>query len=559
MDTENLAGVHRIQAERLGSRPALRYRRHHWWYDLSWQRYRADALACAAGLAAAGIAPGDRVGLLSDNRLEWLIADMGILTAGAVTVSPHAPLAARQVHFQLADAEARWLFLSGNIQLKKMRPLLAELPALKAVVVFDAEDGLDDATHWQAFLQGGRRAIREVGPELSRREAALRGDDLAALMYTSGTTGNPKGVMLTHHNLLSNARACQEASPRGPESLLLNWLPLSHIYARTVDHYLALVAGLTVALAGSQESLVEDLHDLQPTNLAGVPRFFEKVLAAVTTSDAEEPGRRLRKVFGPRMDWLTSGGAPLSLPVARAYQAAGLLLLQGYGLTESSPVISFNRVDAFRLESVGPPLPGVEVRIAADGEVLTRGPHVMKGYWNDPAATAEAIRDGWLHTGDLGRFDNGFLTITGRKKELMVLSNGKKVVPTFIEGLLLAVEGIEQAVVCGEGRSYIVALLVPQWDWVRRALRRQGTPFDQEDADSLANHPTVRILLQRQIDRAVADVAPWEQLKKFAVLPAPLTVEGGDLTVSLKMRRSVVTAKYAAVIDALYAETSEGC
>ena len=275
--------------------------------------------------------------------------------------------------------------------------------------------------------------------------------------------------MLTHHNLLSNAEATEAASCRPPDAVLLGWLPFSHIYARTVDHYLSIVAGVTLCLAESAETVVQNLAEIQPTHLSAVPRFYEKVLAAVAGLPPEDRSRRLRGIFGPRIDFLNSGGAPLPPAVARAFQDAGLLVLQGYGLTESSPVISFNRKEHYKLETVGQAIPGVEIAIAADGEVLTRGPHVMKGYWNNPEATAEAIRDGWLHTGDLGSLDaEGFLTITGRKKELLVLSNGKKVVPTYLEGLLLTDPCIDQAVIYGEGRNFLTALIVPHWEQTTR-------------------------------------------------------------------------------------------
>jgi long-chain acyl-CoA synthetase len=263
-------------------------------------------------------------------------------------------------------------------------------------------------------------------------------------------------------------------------------------------------------------------------------------------------GRRLREVFGPRIDWLSSGGAPLPLPVAEAYQRAGLLLLQGYGLTESSPVISFNTKEHHKIDTVGRALPGVEVKIAPDGEVLTRGPHVMKGYWKSPQATAEAIRDGWLYTGDLGELDaDGFLKITGRKKELLVMSNGKKVVPSHLEGLLIADPCIDQAVVCGEGRNFLTALLVPNWDNLRRALERQGVAWSAEMRRS-SPPPAVEALLRERVRRALADLSGAEQVKKFVVLPEPFTVANDELTVSLKLRRNVVQARYAQQLDALY-------
>jgi long-chain acyl-CoA synthetase len=552
MDDRNLAALHRRQTERLGPLPALRYRRHGLYHDLTWQDYRAEAEACAAALAEAGIAPGDRVGLLAENRVEWLIADMGILAAAAVNVPPHAPLTARQVHFQLADAGVRWLFVSTREQLAKVRQVRRELPQLEGIVVFDRSEAAADAVSWAAFLQRGRRALPRLAGELARREQALGGGELATIMYTSGTTGNPKGVMLTHANLLSNAAASDEAARRNSDAILLNWLPFSHIYARTVDHYVSLFAGVPLCLAHSVDTLVDDLKEIQPTHISCVPRFYEKLLAVVGTPDAAETGRRLRAIFGPRIDWLGSGGAPLPPPVAHAYEAAGLLVLQGYGLTESSPVISFNRKAHYKLETVGQAIPGVEVKIAADGEVLTRGPHVMKGYWNNPAATAEAIRDGWLHTGDLGHLDDeGFLSITGRKKELMVLSNGKKVVPPFVEGLLLSDNLIDQVAVHGEGRNFLTALVVPNWDNLRKVLAAENVELRGEP-EALAGHPAVQGLLRRRIDAALADVASWERVKKFIVLPRPFSVAAEELTVSLKLRRNVVFQKYRSELEALY-------
>jgi long-chain acyl-CoA synthetase len=366
--------------------------------------------------------------------------------------------------------------------------------------------------------------------------------------------------MLTHGNLLSNSCSALEASPHTPDDVVLSWLPFSHIYARTVDHYMNLVAGVVVCLSASAETVIQDIKDVRPTHLACVPRFYEKVLTSVASPDPEETSRRLRKAFGPRMEYLSSGGAPLPLPVAEAYQAAGLLVLQGYGLTESSPIIAFNRKGLNKIGTVGPPLPGVEVAIASDGEVLTRGPHVMKGYWNDPEATAQAIRNGWLYTGDLGQIDaDGFLTITGRKKELLVLSNGKKVVPSYLEGLLLAEECIDQAMICGEGRNYLTALIVPQWDNLRRVLQSEGIVLDNLTEEQLAEQPAVLALLRRRIETRLADVADWEQVKKFLIMPQPFTVAAEELTVSLKLRRNFVLAKHGAKIDALYQEDANRC
>jgi len=555
MQFHNLVEMHRWQADRLGPRPALRYKKDGLYHDLSWQEYWQSSQACAAALVDAGVQPGDRVGLLSENRVEWLIADMGLLAAGAVCVPPHTPLTARQIQFQLADAEVCWLFVSTLCQLDKIRQVQSELPMLRGIVVFDSNVSADDVICWPAFLQRGRRALAERQAELAKRQAELTPDDLATVMYTSGTTGNPKGVMLTHGNLVSNSSVGNDLACHHPDDLVLGWLPLSHIYARTVDHYGSISGGLTLALAESAETVVDNLKEIQPTHMAAVPRFYEKVLAAVASPDHEETGRRLRNVFGPRIDWVSSGGAPMPVSVAEAYHAAGILLLPGYGLTESSPVISFNSKERWKLGTVGLPIPNVEVRIAPDGEILTRGPHVMKGYWRNPQATAEAIKDGWLYTGDLGKLDeDGFLIITGRKKELLVLSNGKKVVPSYLEGLLCADPLIDQAVVCGEGRNYLTALIVPHWDNIRKALQSCGTKTDSQPNKCLANEPAVRELLRKHIGAALIDGANWEQVKRFAVLEEPFTVGKDELTITLKMRRAVVQEHHKSEIDALYEE-----
>jgi long-chain acyl-CoA synthetase len=554
MDHQNLAQMLRLQAERLGPRPALRTKRHGLYRDCSWERYHDAALAGASALIDAGIAPGDRIGLLAENSADWLIADMAILTAGAVTVSPHAPLTARQVHYQFADTEAPVIIVSNKEQLAKILQVRAELPALREIIVLGPSAACADVVPWPAFLQGGRRVLGRLAIELARRERRLGPDDLAAVMYTSGTTGSPKGVMLTHGNIVSNCLACLAAQPHLPDEVVLSWLPYSHIYARTIDHYCLLAGGGTLALAERAETLVDNLDEVRPTYLAAVPRFYEKVLVAARAPDPAETGKRLRRIFGPRIDWMSSGAAPLPVPIAQAYHDAGLMLMQGYGLTESSPVVSFNTKAHHKLGTVGRALPGVEVKIAPDGEVLTRGPHVMKGYWKDPVSTAETIRDGWLHTGDLGALDSdGFLSITGRKKELMVLSNGKKVVPSYLEGLIQTDPCIDQAVVFGEGRNFLTALIVPHWDNVKTALAAEGASLEG-GPEQWVGLPAVRALLERRLGSALADVSRMEQVKKFLVLPRPFSVEADELTVSLKLRRAVVWAKYGARIEELYRE-----
>ncbi len=552
MDARNLAELHRLQTERSGPRTAIRYKRHGLYHDLTWESYRDASLACAAALIEHGVKPGDRIGMLAENRLKWLFADMGILAAAAINVPAHAPLSAKQIRDQFNHAEVSWLFVSTAAQLQKVNQIRGELAGVRGIVVFDPVTQ-DHTISWLSFLMQGRHALSQKAPEIDRRIAHLRGEDLATIMYTSGTTGNSKGVMLTHHNLLSNALNMAEGCEVNAESVVLTWLPFSHIYGRLVDHYTHLAAGFTLCLAESQETLIENLAETQPTSFSAVPRFYEKALAAVASASREERRRRLRRLFGARIQWLNSGGAPLPAPIAQAYDEAGLCMLQGYGLTESSPVITFNRLENNRLGTVGQPVPGVEVRIAADGEVLTRGPHVMKGYWKDPAGTAAAIRDGWLHTGDLGQLDGeGFLTITGRKKDLLVLSNGKKVVPTEIEGLLLGNDCIDQALVYGEGKSFLTALIVPRFDRVRELVREKGVVHG--DNETLVRNPIVHQLMAERIEATLAGAAAWERVHRFLLLPRPFTLEAEELTVSLKLRRSVIFQKYRDQLEKLYSE-----
>jgi long-chain acyl-CoA synthetase len=547
MQPRNLTQLQRTQAERFGPRVSLRHRHQGLYRDLSWNEYLERTLAGAASLVEAGLRPGDRVGLLAENRLEWLIADMAILAAGAINVPAHNTLSAKQVIAQFAHAEITWLFVSTPEQFKKVRDAKRELPGLKGIVTFEPVG--EDVPSWAGFLARGRALLSSHRAELEARAQRIQTDDLATIMYTSGTTGNPKGVMLSHGNLLSNAVSMCDGTGITQDSIVLSWLPYSHIYGRLVDHYLSLAAGCTLCLAESQDTLLLNIAETEPTCISAVPRFYEKVLAYVGGGQTEESRKKLRSLFGRRIEWLNSGGAPLPLHVAEAFTQAGLLMLQGYGLTESSPVISFNRKDANRLGTVGQAVPEVEIRIAPDGEVLSRGPHIMKGYWKDPAATAQVIQDGWLCTGDLGAVDaDGYLRITGRKKDLLVMSNGKKVVPTELESLLLADEHIDQALIYGEGKNFLTALIVPRFDKLRVA-----TGASEPDNARLIELPACKALVARCLKTALADAAGYEQVQDFLLLPRPFSQEAEELTVSLKLRRGVIFEKHKARLEALYA------
>ncbi|MBX9680656.1 MAG: AMP-dependent synthetase/ligase [Gemmataceae bacterium] len=536
MSDRLLATVLRRQTERLGPRCAIRAKRRGLWHDVSWDERLEMVRSASAALLAAGLKPGDRVAILSENRPEWVIADLAIMGAGMVSTPLHAPLSTSAIRFQLEHSEASWLFVSTAAQIEKVVDLPAILPNLLGIVSFDR---LDNAADWEAFLHSGRNA--GLGDRLDAIEAETSPHDLATIMYTSGTTGNPKGVMLTHGNLLSNAAAIAECADAGPDAVFFDWLPLSHIYARTVELYQSIVVGATLALAESPETVVADLAEIQPTKMESVPRFYEKVVASVACLSADERRKKLRAIFGPRLRWLGSGGAPLPPSVGQTLVDAGLRLLPGYGMTESSPVIAINRFESPKHDTVGSALPGTELKIAADGEVLTYGPHVMKGYWKQRDATEHAIRDGWLHTGDLGMLDDdGHLRITGRKKDLLVLSNGKKVSPTHVESMLLADPCFDQAIVYGEGRHFLCALVVPNWN---RVAACSGL-----DAAS----PRLHAFLVERAWKATEDAAPWECIKQVVVAPEPFSVAAGELTVSQKMRRETIFAHWKNELEAVY-------
>ncbi len=552
----SLPDLHRSASERLGCKTALRYKRHGVYHDLNWHDYREQADAAAAGLLELGIQPGDRIVILSENRYEWFVADHATLSTAAVNVPLHAPLAPKQVAFQVGHSESRGVLVSGQAQADKVFEVLDELPNVEFLISFDPiEPPVSPVTikllTFDGLKQRGRVAGAAAIKEIARRENGLTSDDLATIIYTSGTTGNPKGVMLTHGNLLSNAKATGEVSYIQRDDVLLSWLPYSHIYARTIDHYLTTIGGITVVLAESIETVVDNLREVRPTWLTAVPRFYEKVWASVEHLADDDRETALRDLVGPQMKQLTSGGAPLPRHVCERFFDAGIPLLEGYGLTESSPVISFNNRESYRIGTVGKPIGGVEVKIADDGEILTRGPHVMKGYWKNPQATAETIIDGWLYTGDVGKLDeDGFLTITDRKKDLFVTSAGKNIAPAELEHLLTSDEYIDQAIAYGDGRQFVSALVVPNFPLLDAKLDELNCKLEIED--ECVRNADILDFYQDRVDQIMQAVSNPERVKRILLLARPFQVEDGELTATLKVRRGHIVEKYESLLAGLY-------
>ncbi|HEY1785247.1 MAG TPA: AMP-dependent synthetase/ligase, partial [Pirellulales bacterium] len=450
-------------AER-GDAPALAIKRagHYVW--LTWNEILADVRLLAARLRAVGLAPGDRLLLVSENRYEWIVCDLAVHACRGVHVAVHNSLAGPQIAHQISDSGAQIVIVAGSEQAQKLNAAAGLLPVGLQFLSFDPV--------CESIAGQPVRHLATIDPDsTSTTDPTFPApDDLATLLYTSGTTGEPQGVMLTHGNLVFNAASSLRAFDPPPDELRLSWLPLSHIYARTADLYTWLTDGSQLALAESRETLLADCAAIRPTFLNGVPYFYEKVARRLAESGhAEVPGA-LQALLGGRARICCSGGAALPDHVAQFFARAGVPLVQGYGLTETSPVITTCTLRQQRLGTVGPPIPGVEVAIAEDGEILTRGPHVMQGYWRRPEATQAALRGGWFHTGDLGSLEDGYLRITGRKKELIITAGGKNIAPAHLEALLLADPLVAQVMIIGEGKKYLAALIVPDRDRLRAEI-----------------------------------------------------------------------------------------
>ena len=532
-----LGGDDRLSGERDATLPSLPGL-----IPISWNTLAADASRMAVALRDLGLAPGERLVQLSGNSYLWIVIDLAVHLARGVHVALHSSLTWRQQLWQINDCGAR-MHTAAVDSVASGKSL--ESHAFQEQVQSDGYVDLELTDLAAAVSTSAADAIRDEARE------RVRPADLATILYTSGTTGESKGVMLSHGNLAFNTLASLEALPCERDDVRLCWLPLSHIFARTSDLYTWIATGYTLALAASRETLMADMAVVRPTIVNCVPYFYDKLMRAlIAAGKAAEPGA-LQNLMGGRIRVCCAGGAPLPNEVAEFYQRKGVTLVQGYGLTESSPVISTCSPTAQRIGTVGPPIPGIEVRIAADGEVLTRGPHVMLGYWNRPEETAAAIQDGWLHTGDLGELDAGYLRITGRKKELIVLASGKKIAPTLLEGLLVADPLVAQAIVIGDRRNYLTALIVPDLERLRAELASCELPLGPEDLP--LDHPHVAELFTARIAARLAELSTWEQIGRFTLVSRPFSPATDELTLTLKLRRAVILEHYRAEIEQMYA------
>ncbi|MDR5693701.1 MAG: AMP-binding protein [Armatimonadota bacterium] len=605
---QTVPGMFFSQAARQGNRTALRYKRYGIWHRITWEEYARRVRFVANGLLSLGLERGERVGLIGENRPEWVICDLGIQAAGGITTAIYTTSSPEQVAYILGHSEARLFIVENEEQLDKALVVRGHLPRLERIIVMDRE-GLRGFIDPQVMFLD---ELMELGEQfqtahphlLEERLREIDPEDVAVLIYTSGTTGPPKGVMLTHHNILWTTEALAKANPVYPTDEVLSFLPLSHIAERQLSVFLPVRWGYTVNFCENLDTVLQNLREVSPTVIFAVPRIWEKIYSGVelhmqeadfakrmayrwavrigrryaeaklsqSPPDAKHVGRwkvpwwlralyflahtfvllpLKRKLGLDRARLVLSGAAPIAPDILWYFWSIGVPIREVYGQTEGSGPTTIHQGEDIKLGTVGKPLPGVEVRIAEDGEILVRGPNVFKGYFKDPDATASTLRDGWLHSGDVGVLDEeGYLRITDRKKDLFITSGGKNIAPQYIENKLKFSPYIHDAVVVGDGRRYLVALIVIDEENVTKWAQDRRIPFTTYS--DLAGNPEVYKLISAEVEAVNRTLSSPEQVKKFAILPRRLYEEEGEITPTLKVKRKAIMEKYRDLIESLY-------
>lgn len=573
---------------------AYRYKAENAWHDITWQANKTICQDISKGLMALGVNKDDKVNILSNTRPEWLQIDMATVSIGAVVVGIYASNLPEDCAYIINHSDAVILFAENQDQLEKIMQVQKELPKLKYIVLLEGNPPADanEVLRWEDFLAKGKKISDD---EFVARTQEVEPGDLASIVYTSGTTGVPKGAMLTHDNLLFTSWSASESLAVQPHFETLLFLPLAHVFARIIV-YLCLREGLTINFAESIEKVGENLKETRPHFFASVPRIFEKVYDKIT-SGAQDAGGLKLKIFnwslatgmeaskllqkkqsvdgllavknaianklvfskiqaalGGRVQWTISGAAPLNITIAEFFHACGVTILEGIGMTENTSFTNVNRYDNNKFGTVGQPGPGVEQRIAEDGEVLYRGRNVMKGYYKNPEATAAAIdSEGWLYTGDIGEIDSeGFLKITDRKKDLIITAGGKNIAPQRVEKTMRTSRYVSQVLVFGDKKKFLTAVFTLDKDQVAAWAVKHG--IDYNSWQELCQSPQVRDLMQSEVQEKNKELASFETIKKIYIAPADFSIEGGELTASLKVKRKVVTEKYRDELEALYTE-----
>lgn len=556
------------------------------WISTSTEDFLQKVNQISLSLLEMGVKEGDKIALVSTNRLEWNVMDIAIQQTGAIVVPLYPNISSSDYKYIFNDAEIKIAFLGTQELFDKIESVRSELNVNPALFVFDQ---IEACAHWETIIK--KEFSAETSQELEQRKAKIKYEDLATIIYTSGTTGNPKGVMLSHQNLLSNVEACIERIPADENSRVLTFLPVCHVYERML-HYLYMYLGCSIYYAESMDTIGDNIKEVKPHVFTAVPRLIEKVYDKIIAKGDELTGikrslffwavsvgdeyevqgksawynfklaiaRKLifskwREALGGEVNAIASGSAALQPRLARIFLAAGIPVLEGYGLTETSPVISVNCLkNGIRIGTVGPLIDGVQVKIAEDGEILVKGPNVMMGYYHLPEATAEAIdSEGWFHTGDIGCFEEGkFLKITDRKKEIFKTSGGKYIVPQMMENKFKESRFIEQIVVIGEGQKFPAALVVPNFAFVKEWAKRKKVIT--ADNASIADQKEVQDRIMEEINLYNKQFGQWEQIKKIKLLSKEFSIEGGELTPTLKFKRKKMAEKYQKEIEEIYRE-----
>jgi long-chain acyl-CoA synthetase len=562
---------------------------------ITYQELKEETDSFAFGLAALGLKKDDCVSLIAENRPEWVYADFAMQLLGIINVPLYPSLTSDSIQYILNDSESKAIIVSTGFQLNKVQKVWKNCKHLKYIIILNEhEDGVaaENIFTFKQVQEKGKSIQSGNSDLLKRFSAGIKGDDVCTIIYTSGTTGEPKGVILTHENIISNVNAVLDVFPITKEDVFLSFLPLCHIFERMGGYYTAFAAGCTVYYAESIEKVAANLLEAKPTLMTSVPRLFERIQSRII-KNVESQSVTKQKIFywaleigkkyyaekkkgsvslalstkykiadklvfkkirartGGRLRFFISGGAALSKELGEFFEAAGIKIVEGYGLTESSPVITANRFDDYKFGTVGKPLPGVEVKIASDGEILARGPNIMKGYYKKKKETEETVINGWLHTGDIGVFDSeGYLMITDRKKHLFKTSAGKYIAPSHIENIFLSSKYIDQFVLIGDKRMFLSALIVPDYEALKEYADAHKITYTNES--DLTNNEQIYKLIENDMAKLQKQLANYERVRKFALLDKPFTIETGEITPSLKIKRKVVEEKYNYLIEQMY-------
>ncbi len=590
---ESIYDYFKTSSDKFINKSALMYKENDKYKKISYAQLRKSIDALAQNLQTLGINKGDKIAIYSYNRPEWVIADLAILKLGAIVVPIYHVLSAFYVKYILNDAQIKLLFIENAALFENLKSIYPELTALKNIIVFD-NTNLMTAIKYTKFTDSINSSNTALGDNPS-----VSANDIATIVYTSGTTGEPKGAVLTHHNIISNALSGIKLYNINSDDVIMSYLPLSHMFERTCGYYMVILSGGSIGYAENISTIVQDVQKIKPTLLIALPRVLEKayqtavdkinqgsglsrklVLSAIrnlnkyiTSKHRKLPlplslkmnriifnklvAKKFHKIAGGNLRLVVSGGAPLNKRIGKIYYILGFNICEGYGLTETSPVISATTQQDNKIGTVGKPFPDVEVKIGDNSEILSRGPNLMLGYYNKPEETARAIdQDSWFHTGDQGKFDEkGNLVITGRIKELIVTSYGKKIPPVPIEEKLVKTGQIDQAMIYGDNRSYIIGLIVPNQKAIEYYAKTNNISY--ADYPSLLQQSSIINFIKSTIDQACKNLAPYEKIKEFALIPEGFTIDNGLLTPTLKLRRSRVFAKYHNLIDQIYARVKK--